>query len=56
MVLTGYFVGKAVPNLEAVFLVIVAVLVMLSVAPAGVHVLRERRAAARAKTAPSDPG
>jgi membrane-associated protein len=46
MILLGYFVGAALPNVEALIFAVVAIIVLLSVAPAGFHVLRERRAAA----------
>jgi membrane-associated protein len=47
MTLLGYFVGKAVPNLDAVFLGIVAVIIVVSVAPAVLHLRRERAHARR---------
>jgi membrane-associated protein len=50
MTLLGYFVGKAVPNLDAVFFGIVALIVVVSVAPAVIH-LRRERAIARSEAA-----
>jgi membrane protein DedA with SNARE-associated domain len=47
MLLLGYFVGQAVPNVDAVLLALLALVILASVAPAAVHLLRERRAAAR---------
>ncbi len=44
MVLLGYFVGSAVPNLDAVFLGITGLIVAISIAPAAIHLWRERRA------------
>lgn len=44
MVLLGYFVGSAVPNLDAVFLGITGAIVVISIAPAAIHLWRERRA------------
>ena len=43
----GYIVGEAVPNVEALFTVMIIGMVSLSVAPAAWHLLRERRAAKR---------
>ncbi len=43
MTLLGYVVGKAVPNLDLVFLGILALVVIASVAPAAWHLWRERR-------------
>ena len=53
MCLLGYFVGEAVPNVELAFLGIVGVIILLSVLPAGWHLLRERRRA-RAHPGPAD--
>lgn len=47
MTLTGYFVGKAVPNIEVFFTGLVVAMVAISVAPAALHLVRERRRAAR---------
>jgi membrane-associated protein len=47
MTLLGFFVGKAIPNLEAILIVLVGGMFALSIAPAAWHFLRERRAAAR---------
>ena len=46
MVLLGYFVGSALPNLDAIFLGITAFIVALSLAPAAYHLWREHRATA----------
>jgi membrane-associated protein len=51
MTLTGYFLGQAVPNIEAHIHIVVAVVIFLSLLPALIAYLRERakaRAAARA--------
>jgi membrane-associated protein len=48
MTLLGYFIGEAVPNLDAVLFLVVGVVVVASLAPAAWHVWRERRAARRA--------
>lgn len=45
MTLIGYVLGQAVPNLDAVFLVVVGIVVVVSIAPAAWHFWRERRAA-----------
>ncbi|MEZ4554248.1 MAG: VTT domain-containing protein [Dehalococcoidia bacterium] len=47
MVLLGYFVGEAIPNLDAFFFGILALVIGISLAPAAVHVWRERAAARR---------
>lgn len=44
MTLVGYVLGQAVPNLDAVFLVVVGAVVLISVAPAAWHFWREHRA------------
>lgn len=41
-VLLGYFVGEAVPNPDLVFPALVGLILLLSIAPAGIHLLRER--------------
>lgn len=41
-VLLGYFVGESVPNPDLLFPVLVGIIFLLSVAPAGIHLLRER--------------
>ncbi|OAI40566.1 hypothetical protein AYO38_05690 [bacterium SCGC AG-212-C10] len=43
MLLTGYWVGSKVPNLEVFFLGLLAVVVGVSVAPGAIHLYRERR-------------
>ncbi len=43
----GYFVGKAIPNVEVFFTALVVAMVGLSVLPAAIHFIRERRAARR---------
>ena len=55
MCLLGYFVGEAVPNVEVAFLGIVGIIILASVIPAAVHLLRERRKA-RANPGPADAG
>lgn len=45
MTLLGYVVGEAVPNPDVVFLVVIGVVVLVSLAPAAWHFWRERRAA-----------
>ncbi|MBI2766766.1 MAG: VTT domain-containing protein [Chloroflexi bacterium] len=47
MVLVGYYVGKAVPNIEVFFTGLVVLMVTISVAPAALHLLRERVRARR---------
>ncbi|MFN0093210.1 MAG: DedA family protein [Dehalococcoidia bacterium] len=47
LTLAGYLVGEAVPNLEALFTVMIVGMVGLSVAPAAWHVARSRMAARR---------
>ncbi len=44
----GALFGKAVPNLEVFFIALVALMVFVSVAPAGWHLWRERRKAGAA--------
>ena len=51
MTLLGYFVGKAVDNIDAYFTVLILTMVGLSVLPAAIHLLRERRAARRKRAA-----
>ncbi len=51
MTTVGYVVGHTVPNLEAIFTGMIVAMVALSVAPAALHLLRERRAAARRRAA-----
>ncbi|MCC6382673.1 MAG: VTT domain-containing protein [Dehalococcoidia bacterium] len=51
MTLMGYFVGKAIPNIEIFFTALVVLMVGFSAAPAIWHVVRERRAAARRRSA-----
>ncbi|MGE3794753.1 MAG: VTT domain-containing protein [Dehalococcoidia bacterium] len=47
MVLLGYFVGEAIPNLDAFFFGILAVVIGVSLAPAAIHLWRERAATRR---------
>ena len=47
MTLLGYTVGEAVPNVDALIFVIVGVIILLSLAPAGWHLWRERAAMRR---------
>jgi membrane-associated protein len=51
----GYFVGSAVPNLDAVFFAIVFVLLVASILPGYIH-LRKERAAARREAAAGGEG
>jgi len=53
MTLTGYFLGRAVPNLESRIHIVVAVVIFLSLLPAIVAVLREKL---RAHRTTSDAG
>ena len=46
----GYFVGKAIPNVEVFFTGLVILMVGLSVLPAAIHLLRERRAGRRGQS------
>ena len=50
-VLLGYFVGKAVGDIEKYFTVLILGMIGLSVLPAAIHLLRERRAARRKRAA-----
>jgi membrane-associated protein len=43
MILLGYFLGTAVPNLDAVFLLVLALVVVISLLPAALHLRRSRR-------------
>jgi membrane-associated protein len=47
MLLLGYFVGEAVPNLDVFFFVIIGGVIAISLLPAAVHLWRERSAARR---------
>ncbi|MGE5596471.1 MAG: DedA family protein [Hyphomicrobiales bacterium] len=51
MVLMGYYVGEAVPNVELFMLLLVGFFFAVSLAPAAWHVLKTRREAARAAQA-----
>jgi membrane-associated protein len=51
MLLTGYWVGSKVPNLEVFFLGLLVVVVGVSLAPGIVHLVRERRSSRRAAAA-----
>lgn len=46
MTLTGYYLGLAIPNLEKRIHIVVAVVIFLSLLPAFIHWLKERRQAA----------
>jgi membrane-associated protein len=48
MTLTGYFLGRAVPNLEEHLHILVAVVIFLSLLPALIAWLRARMAAKKA--------
>jgi membrane-associated protein len=56
MCLIGYFVGKAVPNIEVFFTALIVGMVGLSVAPAAWGFWRQRRAARRAAMAAGNEG
>jgi membrane-associated protein len=43
MILLGYFAGKALPNVEVLLFLLLAIVVAVSLAPAAWHLLRERR-------------
>ncbi|MGH2628710.1 MAG: DedA family protein, partial [Anaerolineales bacterium] len=45
-VLLGYYVGESVPNPDLLFPVLVGIIFVLSIAPAAIHLLRERSRAA----------
>lgn len=47
MTLLGYFVGTRVEHVEAVIVVLVGIVILISLAPAGWHFVRSRRTAAR---------
>lgn len=49
MVLLGYFVGEAIPNLDAFFVGILAVVIGISLAPAAWHLWHERANARRGR-------
>lgn len=49
MLLIGYFVGEAVPNLEVFFLFVVGFFFVVSILPGAWHVWRERRKAGEAQ-------
>lgn len=44
LTLLGYFVGSAIPNLDLVLIVLIGTVILISLAPAAIHLLRERRA------------
>jgi len=52
MVLGGFFLGRSVPNVNQNLHIVIAVVVFLSLVPAVLEVLRQRRAAAAALTRP----
>jgi membrane-associated protein len=54
MLLVGYFVGEAVPNLDLFFFVIVGAVIAISLAPAAWHLWRERAAARREQSSAND--
>jgi len=54
MLLLGYFVGEAIPNLDAFFFGILAVVIVISLAPAVWHLWRERSASRRARSSTND--
>lgn len=47
MVLLGYLVGEAIPNLDVFFFLIIGGVIAISLVPAGWHLWRERAAACR---------
>jgi membrane-associated protein len=47
MILGGYFLGRSVPNIGQRIHYVIAVVVLLSVLPAVISILRARRAMAR---------
>jgi membrane-associated protein len=49
MVMLGFFAGKAIPNVELLIILLVGGMFTLSIIPAALHLVRERRAAARAR-------
>lgn len=49
LVLAGYLLGSSIPNIDTYLLPAVAVIVVLSLLPVGIEVLRARRRAARAR-------
>lgn len=54
MVLLGYFVGEAIPNLDAFFFGLLAVVIGISLAPAAWHLWHERAASRRADSSAND--
>ena len=54
MLLVGYFVGEAVPNLDVFFFVIIGGVIALSLLPAAWHLWRERSAARREGSSAND--
>jgi membrane-associated protein len=55
MTLLGYLLGEAAPNVDVLLLPILAVIVLISVAPPALHLWRERRASARSVEADRAP-
>lgn len=55
MVVTGVVAGETVPNLDIFFFGLLGLMLTLSLLPAGFHLLRERRAATRARRAKAEP-
>jgi membrane-associated protein len=53
MVLLGFVAGKAIPNVELLIILLVGGMFTLSIIPAALHLVRERRAAARARANPA---
>jgi membrane-associated protein len=50
MILGGYFLGRTVPNIGQRIHYVIAVVVVLSVLPAVISILRARRAVARGES------
>ncbi|MBM4416401.1 MAG: DedA family protein [Chloroflexi bacterium] len=53
MTLVGFYLGEAVPNLDAVLFLVVGAVIAASLAPAAWHLWRERRAARRVASDPA---
>ncbi len=49
--LAGYFLGSAIPSIDRYLLPIIALIVVASILPPAIHVLRERRRSSAADTA-----
>jgi len=49
----GYYLGKSIPNIDHYLLPIIAVIIIASVLPSAIHILKERRASS-VETMPED--